>query len=319
MSQYIKLRNKIRGPVYSIVTPFLGNEEIDFSSIEKYIKLVHEAGGNIYFVMAYNSRFSQLSWDEIKELNSFVVKVAKKVNPDCVVIVADPIHCSTQVSCEFANHAQEIGADIISLIFREKHYSDDQVYQHYKKVADSTEIGILVHEMPFMSGYGEKMVGYSLSLLDRLADIDSIVAIKEDAKDDEYSKQVINCIKDRVSIIISGGGKQQWVKFADDGCQAWLNGIGVFNPNLASKFWDSYQSGDMATCKNIMELIEKPFFENAVFKFGWHLTIKAALEAQGLMARHERMPMASLNDEDAKVVADVVDNLPVDFVLNNER
>ena len=319
MDKYLKIRNKIRGPVYSIVTPFLEDDGIDYASLEKYIKQIHDAGGYIYFVMAYNSRFSQLSWSEIKELNSFVVNTAKKLNSECIVIVADPIHCSTKVTCEFANHAKEVGADLISLIFREKHYSDEQVYKHFSTVANTVDIGILVHEMPFMSGYGEKMIGYSLSLLDRLSDIPNIVAIKEDAKDDEYSKKVIDCIKDRVSIIISGGGKQQWIKFANDGCQSWLNGIGVFEPKLASKFWKSYQAGDNITCKRIMEEIEKPFFEQAVNKYGWHLTIKAAMEARGIINRHERLPMMALSNEDADKVAQIVNNLPIDDVLESGK
>lgn len=319
MKKYSKLRGKIRGPVFSIVTPFTNDEEIDFIALKNYIRLIHDAGGYIYFVMAYNSRFSQLSWSEIKQLNEFVVKTAKALNPDCVVIVADPIHCSTKISCEFAQHAKEIGADIISLIFREKHYSDNQVLEHFNIVAKSSDIGILVHEMPFMSGYGEKMIGYSLSLLNKLADISNIVAIKEDAKDDAYSKEVINCIKDRVAIIISGGGKQQWIKFANDGCQAWLNGIGVFEPRLANCFWNSYQSGDSEKCKIIMEEIEKPFFEHAVNKFGWHLTIKAAMEAQGIMSRNERMPLKALNNRDAEEVAKLLKKLPIDDVLRNDK
>ena len=43
--------------------------------------------------MAYNSRFSELSWDEIKQLNHFVVKKVKNLNSSNIVIVADPIHC----------------------------------------------------------------------------------------------------------------------------------------------------------------------------------------------------------------------------------
>ena len=40
--------------------------------------------------MAYNSRFSELSWDEIKELNRFVVEAVKKMDKNNIVIVGDP-------------------------------------------------------------------------------------------------------------------------------------------------------------------------------------------------------------------------------------
>ena len=84
--------------------------------------------------MAYNSRFSELSWEEIKELNKFVVSRVKDLNSSNIVIVADPLHCSTEISIDFCKHAKEINADIISLIFREKFYSEEQVFTHYESV-----------------------------------------------------------------------------------------------------------------------------------------------------------------------------------------
>ena len=91
--------------------------------------------------------------------------------------------------------------------------------------------------MPFISGLGGHTENWPVELLNQLADFENIHAIKEDAKNDEYSLEVINTIKDRLSIVISGGGKRQWMQFAEIGCQNWLNGIGVFEPKLAVNFW----------------------------------------------------------------------------------
>ena len=67
--------------------------------------------------MAYNSRYSQLTFEEIKILNEFVVKTVKAIDRNNIVIVADPPHCSTKISIEFAKHAEFVGADLISLLF----------------------------------------------------------------------------------------------------------------------------------------------------------------------------------------------------------
>ena len=129
-----KLKEKIKGPVFSIITPFKENQSIDFESLGEYLNQIYNSGGRIFFVMAYNSRFSELSWEEIKQLNEFVTKFVKKIDTSNIVIVADPLHCSTDVSIDFCNHAEQIGADLISLIFREKFYSEEQVFQHYLKM-----------------------------------------------------------------------------------------------------------------------------------------------------------------------------------------
>ena len=85
------IQNQITGPVFSILTPFdPTTEEIDYTSLEDYIQRIYDAGGNVFYVMAYNSRYSQLTFDEIKELNAFVIRKTKELDPKNVVIVADP-------------------------------------------------------------------------------------------------------------------------------------------------------------------------------------------------------------------------------------
>ena len=286
------------GPVFSIVTPFNNDLEIDFDALEAYISNAYKSGATQFYVMGYNSRFHELSWDEIKILNHNVTKIVKNLNKNNLVIVADPVHCPTDISVEFAVEAKKSGADMISLIFREKFYSNDQVIEHFNYIDKRSDINILIHEMPFISGLGGHTVNWPVDLLDQLADLDSITAIKEDAKNDDYSHEVIKKIKDRVSIVISGGGKRQWMQFADLGCQNWLNGIGVFEPKLAVNFWKAWNQNDMEFCNNMINDVEIPFFSELVSKFGWHLTIKAALEVVGHFPRTERLPMLPINEDD---------------------
>ena len=312
-------RIKIEGPVFSILTPFNPkNDEIDFEALENYIQKIFDAGGQVFYVMAYNSRYSQLTFDEIKVLNSFVCRKAKELSSYNVVIVADPPHCATKHSIEFAQHAESCGADMISLIVRERFYFEDQIYQHFKMINDASEIGILIHEMPFLNGLGGPIVNWPLSLLDRVADLSNVIAIKEDAKDDHYSKDAIELLKDRLSIIISGGGKRQWLRFAGQGCQAWLNGIGVFEPRLATTFWDAWNKGDQDIINKIINDIEAPFFEHGVKKFGWHLTIKVALEHFGIMSQHDRMPLMPLPEYEALKFIKVLEKLPINELISEK-
>lgn len=299
----------LKGPVYSIVTPFDSAGSIDFGALENYIDLAYGAGARQFYVMAFNSRYSQLSDDEIRTLNSFVVKAVHQLGSDVVTIVGDPIHCSTRVSTQFCQHASEIGADFISLIVREKYYSDEQIASHFESCAKSSDTPILVHEMPFISGYGGHAINWPLTLLDRVADIEGVAAIKEDAKDDQYSRDVIRLIRDRLAIVISGGGKRQWLRFADEGCQAWLNGVGVFDPRLPQAFYAAHLAGDEATVRAIIDEVEVPFFRDLVEPFGWHRAIKGALEAYGIMPRVERPPMVALNDSEQTRVQEVMDSI----------
>ena len=300
------LREKLKGPVFSIITPFKKDGQIDYHSLDKYINKIYKAGGRIFFVMAYNSRFSELDWSEIKLLNEFVTKKVKNLDIQNLVIVADPLHCSTKVSMDFCKHAEAIGADLISLIFREKFYSNKQVYTHFKNCADSVKIGILIHEMPFISGKGGATMNWPISLLDEIADLENVIAIKEDAKEDDYSDKVIRCLKNRLAIIISGGGKRQWLRFSEKGCEAWLNGIGVFEPKLPIIFYEAYKKKNKKIIDLILDNVEDVFFNEIVSKYGWHIGIKACLEVKNCFPRFERLPMLPVEDIEMKFVKEVM-------------
>ena len=88
------------------------------------------------------------------------------------------------------------------------------------------------------------------------------------------------------------------MQFEKFGCQNWLNGIGIFEPKLAVNFWNSWVNNNKEYCMSLVEDVEVPFFDKIVPKFGWHITIKAALEAVGHFPRTERLPMFPLNNEE---------------------
>ena len=117
-AHYEALRSKLVGPVFSVLTPFREDESIDYPTLARYLERIHEAGGRIFYAMAYNSRYSQLDDQEILDLNAFVIRRVKELDPEHVCIVGDPIHCSTRRSVSFAQHAYGAGADLISLICR---------------------------------------------------------------------------------------------------------------------------------------------------------------------------------------------------------
>lgn len=304
---FSQLKNKLRGPIYSIITPFTDTENIDYKSLSNYIEYLYNGGARIFYAMAFNTRYLLMSNIEIMEVNEFVIKKVKSLNKDNIVIVGDPLNCSTNTSIEFAQNAKQHGADIISLIYRAYLFFDEHVYNHYKAVADAVpDIGILVHEMPFMKGIPQHQDGsWSLNLIDKLANIPSVVAMKEDAKQDEYTRKVVDLISDRVSIVVSGNGLQQWSKVSDK-CASWLTGIGNLWPETELEFYEAHLNGDKKTCNDIIENIEKPFFW-VKDNLSWHLGIKSALKVLGIMERHERMPYQPLNEEQHQKVKEIVE------------
>lgn len=300
-----ELRDKIKGPIFPTITPFKKDKlnEVDYDALRKYIDFLYEGGARVFYNMTYNGRFSLLSWQEMLKINEVVSKHVKSNFPECVVIVADPMTNPTTVSIDFAKHAESVGADIISCIFLERYHFDDQVYDHFKAIADSTNIGILIHEQGLDGIHGKTK--YPLDLLDRLAGIENIIALKEDSKDPLYSEDLIEMLKDRLSIIISGRGKRQFIHYNPMGCQAHLVGIGSFAPRTSLSFHSAFKDNNMTKAWGIINEIERPFFKIGM-KYGWHPVLKSGMHELGLMDRVERPPLCMLPEDQHDKVVKVV-------------
>lgn len=304
---YDDLKGKLHGTFYTIFTPFGPDMSIDYDALKFYLHKLYEQGARRFYAMAYNSRYSQLSTDEILELNAFCIKEVKALSPDNVVVVGDPIHGSTQQSLEFTQHAKDCGADLVSLIMREKYFSDDQVLSHFDYIGRTADFPILVHEMPFLSGFDGKQMHWPDSLLHSLPKVSHIAALKEDAKNFEITKSALRLEPD-IRIIIAGR-KSDFMPFRELGARAYLNGISIIHAQIGERFWQAYESGDEATIAFILEKLEAPFFDGVVREFGWHRTNKALLQAAGYMHRRDRPPMPHLEDEDFAKVQAVFDEI----------
>lgn len=303
------LKDRLTGTFYTIFTGFTENDEIDYDSIENYLTTLYNQGGRKFYAMAYNSRYAQLTHKEIMDLNEFCIKTVKKLDPQNIVIVGDPIQCSTNESIEFTMHAKETGADLVSLIVREKHFCDDQILDHYAQIGDATDMAILVHEMPFLSGYNGKQMHWPKSLISSLPKIPQIIALKEDAHDEEITQNALS-LEPRIRVIIAGI-KANLMPYRNHGVKAYLNGISIIDAQIGNLFWQAFEKDDKNTTDFIINSLEAPFFDRCAKKYGWHRVNKALLQAAGFMHRRDRMPLRHLSDAEYTEVQDVYEAIAV--------
>ncbi len=306
-NKYMNINKYFNGPIFTIFTPFKEDFSIDYSSIEKYINFLFQGGAKVFYVMAYNSRYSQLNNEEIIKLNKFCINCVKKLDESNLIIVADPIHCSTQESIKFALSAKENGGDAISLIMREKYFSDEQVLEHFEMVGERSGLPIVIHEMPFLSGFDGTQMNWPETLISRLGEINHIIAIKEDAKNLDISKIVLK-LEPNIRTIFAGT-KKTFLPLKKYGLKSYLNGISIIDARIGIKFWEFWNNDNYEGMNWIIQNLESPFFDGPVSKYGWHRCNKALLEAAGLMHRRDRMPMPTLKKEELNEIILIYEKL----------
>lgn len=304
------LKNKLNGPVFTVFTAFTEEQEIDFDAIKKHIDFMAEHGAKVFYVMPYNSRYSQLREQEIFELNERCIGFIK-AHDDTVAIVSDCIHGPTSLSVDMGLSAKKAGADIFASIVREKYFSDDQVYDHYKMLSDSLDMPLLIHEMPFLSGYNSQNMNWPLELFKSLATIDDIIAIKEDTKDVQYAIEALQ-FEPRFRLIFAGR-KRYFNQLQHHGLKSYLNSISMLAPEYAFAYWEIFNSGDSNALEDFTAQFDDPFWDGIVKKYGWHRVNKASLEAAGFMQRTERLPLKSLSDAEYADVKDWISKFQRDW------
>ena len=262
---------------------------------------MYSKGAKNFYVMAYNSRLTLLTEKEIINVNSYCIREVKKLNKENIIICAEPYHCSTEQSIKYVNYFKKKGADIVSLIFGEKYYSNNQLHNHFKKVHDKTNCFLLLHQQILENGISSNpyFIYYPLSVLENISKLSRFVAMKEDAKNEIYTKKICKSVSNRMVIITSGGGKRQWLKATKYGCTSWLSGVSNLNPKIAIDFYNYYKSNNTQKMKAIIKYIEDPFFK-IKDQFGWHLTIKSFLEINNNFKRYERSPLKEIDNNELK-------------------
>jgi 4-hydroxy-tetrahydrodipicolinate synthase len=180
------------------------------------------------------------------------------------------------------------------LIFREKYFTDDQILDHYAEVGRTTQMPILVHEMPFLSGSDGKQMNWPHSLFKQLPNIPEIVALKEDAKDFKTTCLALE-LEPRIRVVIAGR-KSTLMQYKPYGAMSYLNGISMLDARVGEAFWKAWKNDDEDSIQFILQQLEAPFFDGCITKYGWHRTNKALLQAAGFMHRRDRMPLKHLND-----------------------
>lgn len=290
---------KIIGPVVPLPTPFKENEEVDYESLKNYVKFLVDSGIKNIMTTVGTSRFNLLSNEEIKEVNKIV---ATECKGKAISIVANPSHGSLKDALEYANHAQEVGADVFLAYFPDRHYGDEMVFDFFKTISENINIDILIHEMPLRNGLGGGQAHYSLDLLDRLFQLKNVIGLKEESLDLNYSPKIVKKYAHEKAIIGAGGGMSRYLRDYWLGADTYLAGIANFVPQVELEFFELMQEKKFEEAFKIVHDVELPYFDTVV-PMGWHISLKEALALKGLIdTSTERKPLVGISKENSVIL-----------------
>lgn len=280
-----EFKQRLRGPIVSIPTPFTSEMQLDRAGLHRMVKMDLENQIQIFELTAGDSQYSFLSYEEIKSLAQIVASSVG--NRGMSIIGTGPWW--TERTIDFAHHVEEVGGTALQVL-KPSGANDDQVVEHYRKLAEATHLPIVLHG------------NFSMPLLEKLVQIDSIVALKEDVGLSYYVNGIIRFGK-RINCF-SGGGLDWFMVAQPYGATAYFDSYATFAPQITTRFWQAVQRKDYAEETQIIKKYDHPFIQNFSASF-WHAT----LEYFGIAGRYLRPPQHTYTDKEMAQVKQFYDKV----------
>ena len=288
------MSSNVRGSIVALVTPMHAAGSLDLVALDRLIDWHVESGTHALVVVGTTGESATLSVQEHCDLVAHCVQVTGRR----ISVIAGSGSNSTEEALYFTESARQHGADACLLVT--PYYnkpSQKGLYQHFKAVAEAVDIPQILYNVPSRTA-----CDLALETVDRLADLDNIVGIKDATGDVARGKQLIQRCGDRLAIY--SGEDAISFSLMMGGADGTISVTANVAPALMAKMCSYALSGDSQRAREIDERLG--LLHRNLFLEANPGPVKWALWKMGLMQKGIRLPLVEL---DAKFHIQVIEAL----------
>ena len=269
----------------ALVTPFNSNGSVDYNSLSALVTSLSNKGVDYWVVLGTTAESSTLTAQEKAKVLQTVIESNHKNLP----IVLGAGGNDTRALCEQLRTQDPGGVDaLLSVVPYYNKPTQEGLYQHFAAIAKSTELPILLYNVPSRSG-----VGLAVDTIVRLAnDFDTIIGIKEASGDLVYLTDLISRVPE--DFIVTSGDDFTAIPAIYLGASGVISVIGQGVPELFSNGIHAALNRNISTANKVHRSIQH--FSRLVFEQGNPSGIKACLTIQGLIENQLRLPLIPVSE-----------------------
>jgi 4-hydroxy-tetrahydrodipicolinate synthase len=284
------------GAATAIVTPFRDGK-IDYKAFGSLMDFQIEGGIKTIVVAGTTGEASSLSYGELEELLGFAVGYAD----GRASIIAGCGCNNTERSIEVARIAQRYGCQgLLAVTPYYNRPTDVGITKHYTALADSTELPLLLYNVPSRTG-----VSLSLGVLSELSKHPKIIGIKEASGNISYAEDIICRFGDDLDLY--AGNDDAALPIMAIGGMGVVSVVSNILPVEVASLCRACLDGDLALAGRLQtELI--PVIR-AIFAESNPIPIKYALSHLGFCAEEYRLPLCAPTKETKDLINSVIDSL----------
>lgn len=286
---------KYQGLYTAIVTPFK-NGVVDYDAYKALIEAQIAGGVDGIVPMGTTGESPTVSTEEHLEI---IRKCVEFVAGRCQVIAGTGANCTTE-AIEMTKAAAAMGVDgTLQVCPYYNKPNQEGVYQHFKAIAEATDLPIMLYSIPGRSG-----IEIAVDTVARLAaDCPTIVAIKEAGGSVERVNQLVQALPADFAVLSGDDGLT--VPFISCGAVGLVSVTSNIAPAEMKALVDAAMSGDG---KKALELQKKyyPLMKGLMSLDVNPVPAKAALALRGEISWEIRLPLVPLAEEKHGKLADLL-------------
>ena len=292
------MAKEIKGIVVPVVTPFYQDETLNEQGLRDIVNYLVDAGVHGLFPSGSQGELFALTGDEKKRVMDIVLEEAN----GRVFVMPSTGAVTTGESVELTRYAEAAGADAVSVItpyFIKP--SDEELCQHYLRIAESVSIPVLAYNNPGRTG-----VAISPQLAATLADqAENFVGVKDSSGDltntlgyIERCPSAFRTFMGRDTMIYAG---------LCYGCVGAVAATANVVPELVVGIYDAYESGDHALALQKQHRLSP--LRQAFALGSFPVVVKDAMNLIGLPAGPCREPIRSLTGAPRERLVEILRDL----------
>ncbi|MEE3237709.1 MAG: 4-hydroxy-tetrahydrodipicolinate synthase [Pseudomonadota bacterium] len=276
------MSGSIRGSIVALVTPMRADGSLDLAAFDRLIDWHVESGTHAVVVAGTTGESATLSVQEHCDLVAHCVKVTGNRIP----VIAGTGSNNTEEALYFTESARQHGADACLLVT--PYYnkpSQEGLYQHFKAVAERVDIPQILYNVP-----GRTACDLSLETVEKLANLDNIVGIKDATGDSPRGLRLIQRCGKRLAIY--SGEDAITLPLMEGGADGTISVTANVAPELMAEMCSLALSGDNENARKIDKKLG--LLHSNLFLEGNPIPVKWALRQMGLIEKGIRLPLVEL-------------------------
>ena len=282
----IELRNKLSGVIAFPITPFKDDLTLDLPGLHHNLtKLLEHSVSAVVAAGGTGEMYSLTPSEYARVIELTVLAVEGRVP------VIAGVGFGQRLGIEMAQVAEKSGADGI-LVFPPYYpqADDDGMFEYYRAIGNATAAGMLI--------YSRDWTNFGPAFVERLTNIETLVAWKDGQGDLRRLQAIMNRVGDRLHWI-GGAGDDMVAGYYSTGIRTFTSSIATVAPRLSLKL---HELGAAGGGDDLVELLQRcvvPLYAMRARRKGYEVsTMKAMMDMVGLNGGLVRPPLVNIKPEE---------------------